>query len=1035
MIFSVISKMEGQKTTYLCHVCAQVFYYKFNLNRHLATHEKDGIEAKCSKCLKIFRNLGTKDKHELTCQGKVECQSCRKSFKFPYQLKQHRCKQSKSQIKTKKPVEKPAEKPRDADPPPNPKKYACLKCGKRFLKEDIKDRHQQSCKTKVICLQCNRTFITTRGLGKHVCSRKKAVKKITRSYRCKQCPSTFENRSELYYHFVRNHKQIGRGLYPYPWGDEENAPWMENGVVVDRELKKIYHKYSHLILRKSYALSNTQGNFNRPISNNFTLDQLMEFIEELYKEQQQAFKFNLCFGYILKEKVTGEYRYFIPYLNEAVLEAPLYISKHSDLLRLRKRLSRLDITEYVQNGRPGSNWQPHMITNVTFFLNFTEFPLGSATELPDFLKKKRSLLGLTKSFNGKHEYMDQLCIFRALAAHKHREAYRNHDSFEDWVSTYYDQYRDHCMENGEEIPEDQEEFPGFDLQLLPEFEKVFDINVDIFQLDEEEVALPIFKSTHRYKDTMYLNLWENHLSLITKLHAYTQKFQCRSCKRNFPQCAVMKRHEANCKSKNRVTYPGGYYSPPQSIFSELSEYGIHVPEEDRYNEHFCVFDFESILETVQGEGTEKLDWLQKHNAISVSVCSTIPDYTAPQCFIDPDPDQLLATMVEYMLEIQGAYQVLAAEKWGDALKDLEELVERWTPEEDEEGKEGKNQQKTPAKKRRRIESESEDEEDALLVKDKEEFTDNIQKAMLNKLKSLEHRFRQYVNQLVVIGFNSSRYDCVLAKSGLAKHLSMDEDKGSFTIKAGNTYKCISSSDLKFIDILSFLPPGTSYKKFLQCYDVKESKSWFCYDWFKSSDLLDHPELPPFEAFYSPLKGRNVLEEPEEDAEYQKKLQKWIIKFSEAMVKQIDVNKVLDEKPKAPDTAMERYQKLKDIWNSKGFTKFSQFLEYYNNLDTGPMCTAITKMLHHYRQEGIDLLKSAVSIPGIARQLLFKSAAECDATFSLFDKTNADLHRTFNNNLTGGPSIIFNRYHKVGETFLRGNPDKPCRALIGEDANG
>ncbi len=851
---------------------------------------------------------------------------------------------------------------------------------------------------------------------------------MKKNYQCKRCPRVFENRSELYYHFLHNHTQRGRGQHPHPWGEEQNAPWMENGKLVDKELKKIYSKYSHLILRRSYALNNSQGNWNWPIENGFTLEQLMGFVDELYKEQKQTFKLNLAFGFILKEKVTGELRYFIPFSNEAVLSAPIYISRYSDLGRLKKQLARLDITQYVQNRRPGSNWVPHLITNVTFMCTMTDFPLGGALELPQYLKNKRSLLGLTRSYNGSYEYTDQLCLFRALAAFKQPQSYRNHANFEESVSFYYQQYRENTQHPAE-IPEDEEEFEGFNLQMLPDFEKVFQLNVEIFQLSEEDVALPIYKSTRRYPTTMHLNLWENHLSLILKLNAFAKKFQCRSCSRLFHLSIAMKRHEGKCKSKKRISYPGGYYSHPTTIFEELAQHGIVVPEEDRYNEHFCVYDFESYLETVEDERTPKVDWLQKHNPISVSVCSTLPDFTEPKCFIDENPKQLLALMIDYMLEIQGSYQALSSEKWGGALEQLEELVQKWTPQEEED-----NGSKKRKRKRQCIESDDESD-DTLVVRDAEDFTETIQKAMLNKLRSLLNRFQKYMSQMCAIGYNSSKYDIPLNKAGLAQQLGMEEDSDAYTIKCGNAYKCIATGDLKFIDIMSFLPPGTSYKKFLQCYSIDESKSWFPYDWFKSSDLLDYPRLPDFEEFYSPLKGRNVLEEPEEQAIYDKQLQKWIVKFSEAMVKQKDIEKVLDEKPKAPDTARERYQKLQDIWTSRGFTKFSQFLAYYNNLDTQPMCYAITKMLKSYREEGIDLLQSAVSIPGIARQMLFKSAAECGATFTLFDKANSDLHRTFLNNLVGGPSIIFNRYHKVDHTFIRGNKDKPCKALIGEDANG
>ena len=1017
--------MEKDKSTYVCHICSKAFSLKGNLNRHLLTHDKDGIEVECSKCSKKFKNVGRRDNHFSKCEGKIECESCKKTFEFRSLLQLHKCK-VKKQPRQQKTIEK--KEPVDDSVPIQPKRYSCEKCGKRFLTEDLRNIHQRSCRTKVICLQCNRTFLTTRGLGKHVCSKKKTVKKMSRNYKCKRCPRTFDSRSDLYYHFLHNHTQTGRGQHLPPWGENDlDAPWVENGVVVDQELQKLYKKYSHLILRKSYAMNNAQGNYNWPIDNSFTLDQLMGHAEQIYEDQQQVFKLNICFGFILKNKKTGEYRYYIPFTNETVLDSPIYISNRSDLRRLRKQLARLDITQYLQNRRQDSLWVPHMITNVSYFCTFTDFVLGAATELPDFLKIKTSLLGLTKSYNGYHEYTDGLCLFRSLAAFKQPHVYKDHDAFEELVSFYYDQYRENAGE-GSDIPEDQDEYQGFDIQMLPDFEKVFQLNVEIFQLNEQGIASPVYKSTRRYSNTMYLNLWENHLSLIKKIHAFAQKFQCRSCKRHFHHSHELKRHEPNCKSGTRIKYPGGYYEPPKSIFQELSEFGIQVAQADRYNDHFCVFDFESFLEALEGEGTDKLDWLQKHNLISVSVCSNIPDFTEPKTIIEKDQDQLLALMIDYMMEIQGRYQALSAEKWGFALNELEELIQKWTPEDDNEN----GPANKPPRKRARIESEDEDE---LAVENEEEFTHKIQMAMMNKLKSLYNRFQQYMSQLVVVGYNSSRYDLGLAKSGLAKHLSLDEDSGGYTIKCGNAYKCIASSDLKFIDICSFLPPGTSYQKFLKCYSVQENKGYFPYDWFKDSDLLDRTELPEFDEFYSPLKGRNLLEEPEETAEYEKKLQKWIVKFSEAMLKQKDVSKVLEERPKPPDTAQQRYQKLKDLWVSKGWTKFSDYLKHYNELDVKPMCTAITRMLDSYKKEGIDLLRSAISIPGIARQLLFKTAAECGASFSLFDKANSDLHRIFNDNLVGGPSIIFNRYHKVGETFIRGNKNKPCRALFGDDANG
>ena len=73
--------------------------------------------------------------------------------------------------------------------------------------------------------------------------------------------------------------------------------------------------------------------------------------------------------------------------------------------------------------------------------------------------------------------------------------------------------------------------------------------------------------------------------------------------------------------------------------------------------------------------------------------------------------------------------------------------------------------------------------------------------------------------------------------------------------------------------------------------------------------------------------------------------------------------------------------------------FREFLEYYNNLDVAHFVTAIERFQTFYFDKGIDVFKTAISIPGIARQLLFTSAKQQQATFALFDQRNADLYQT------------------------------------------
>ena len=197
--------------------------------------------------------------------------------------------------------------------------------------------------------------------------------------------------------------------------------------------------------------------------------------------------------------------------------------------------------------------------------------------------------------------------------------------------------------------------------------------------------------------------------------------------------------------------------------------------------------------------------------------------------------------------------------------------------------------------------------------------------------------------------------------------------------------CISNQSLKFLDILNFLAPGTSYAKFLKAYDTEEQKSFFPYEWFDAPEKLQCHQLPPYEAFYSQLKQSYVCT-PEE------------------------------------------YESLQRIWQEKEMVTFEDFLVYYNNLDVGPFVQAVEKMQTFYKKKHMDMFKVAITVPGLARRLLFQSS---DTKFSLIDSYNQDLHYTIKKNIVGGPSIIFSRYHKAGETLIRGH--KPCKKILGYDA--
>jgi len=73
------------------------------------------------------------------------------------------------------------------------------------------------------------------------------------------------------------------------------------------------------------------------------------------------------------------------------------------------------------------------------------------------------------------------------------------------------------------------------------------------------------------------------------------------------------------------------------------------------------------------------------------------------------------------------------------------------------------------------------------------------------------RFVSYLQEHIVIGFNSSSYDIPLVKA-LLEYL-LGEIK--FVILKGKNFTCLTTAKLKFLDIKNYIAPGFDYAKFIR----------------------------------------------------------------------------------------------------------------------------------------------------------------------------------------------------------------------------
>ena len=696
-------------------------------------------------------------------------------------------------------------------------------------------------------------------------------------------------------------------------------------------------------IRTYVAQGPVQTRYNHRLT---TMDtrELQEPLRQLFEEQTNAFKVNVSFGFILKQKATSRLRYYHSSNNccGRYLEEPSLITNRDDFESFLERIRESDILQWAISQRPNSDWVCERVTNATFFVNkIVKHPIGCVgVTLPDYLKHNKAVVGLAKDEHGA-TYNDNLCLFRCLALHqgcdvRHLEA---------TVVTLYAKYTDTLVHD----------FAGVTIDDLSKIEATFGVNVVVYKLDEitdgTTVGELVRRSLGHYADTMFVNLHETHFSYIRDMKSYSHSYKCSKCGESlWKYPSLLKRHELTCEAGVRHVYNGGVYRPPASIFERLDDEGVVVSDSLRFYPYRATFDFECFF---TGDNlpanSDKLQWSARHVPLSVSVASNVPGYEPALCFVtDGDADKLVGCMITRLNTISDAAYESLLPLYADVLEELKTRKEAW--------------------------DEEEEEEDG--------------KKTVNPCKTLEKQLQTWLRQLPVIGFNSGHYDLNVVKKFFIPYMLKGNDKTRFVIKRQNTFMCFSTTNLKFLDVTSYLAPGFSYDKYLKAYGCELQKGHFPYEYMDGIGKLEDRALPPQAAFYSQLKSEEIS-----DADY---------------------------------------ARCQAVWHDNQMTTMRDYLIWYNNRDVTPFLEAIAKQFTFYCDRGIDMFKDGISVPGLSLLYLFSNLPK-DTFFTVFNNTNKDAHKLVKDNIVGGPAIIFHRYHEKGITKIRGGSEL-CRKIVGYDAN-
>ena len=804
--------------------------------------------------------------------------------------------------------------------------HKCESCCRTFTRRDHLVRHSSRCRPKAfLCATCNSSFGRKDNLDRH-----------KRTMRCGAPPQPGPSAPKRR-RIALNEDPLSPP--PVEQLDDELSSDLQDAV-----------RDNWGSIRTYVAQGPVQTRYNHRLT---TMDtrELQEPLRQLFEEQTTDFKVNLSFGFILKQKVTGRLRYYHSSNNccGRLLEEPSLITNRGDFDRFLARIQESDILQWAIAQRPNSDWVCEHVTNATFFLNrIVQHPIGCVgVTLPDYLKHNKAVVGLAKDEHGA-TYNDNLCLFRCLALHqgcdvRHLEA---------TVVTLYAKYTD--------IP--VHDFAGVTIEDVHKVETKFKTNVVIYQLvktpDGKTVAELVRRSPAQYPETMYVHLYETHFSYIRDMKKFSHSYRCSKCENSmWKRPAWLERHELRCEAGVNRIYKGGVYRPPASIFERLDDEGIIVSPVLRYFPYRATFDFECYFSDERlPTNTDHVEWIARHVPLSVSVASNVPGYEPAQCYItDGDSDKLVADMMVHLTAISDTAYDSLLPSYVDVLADLDARKHAW----EEETKEAEEE-------------------------DEEEEAENGKKTV-NPYKTLENQLQVWLHQLPVVGFNSGRYDLNAIKKFFVPLLIHNK---AAVIKRQNTYMCLSTDKLKFVDICNYLAPGVSYDKYLKAYGCELQKGHFPYEYMDDLQKLEDRVLPPQSAFFSRLKNEGISNDD--------------------------------------------YARCQAVWRDNGMETLREYLIWYNNRDVTPFLDAISKQFAFYRDRDIDMFKDGISVPGLSLLHLFNDLPN-DTNFVTFNRTNSDLHKLVKDNIVGGPAIIFHRYHEKNVTRIRGGGET-CRSIVGYDAN-
>ena len=342
---------------------------------------------------------------------------------------------------------------------------------------------------------------------------------------------------------LERNTQVDVGITHIPY---EIRQFLEMNSLGDRNLRQVYVQNFSLI-HDSKTLNRRSRIYLRYLRHDHAplIETIAHALEDIFQRQSHAFKINLSFSFILQHPETELVNSVIitptittKYSPRLIRNSPRLIRNQQDLKNLLDHLAAKDFPSHLKDQRPNTKWVIERIVSLRIHLVMTTYPLGNPPKLPDYIKNNRYIIALEKDQNHAYRYKDHLCFFRCLDIGTYK--FTRHNCNQKAKELFQD-YCEHFQVN----PQD---FKGVELTDFPQLEKYYETQLFAMFLKEDGTAKTLFLSQSSFPTKIYMNVYKNHLSLITDHKMYSKQYICNRCDKLFAEtpCIMCVQYIGGC---------------------------------------------------------------------------------------------------------------------------------------------------------------------------------------------------------------------------------------------------------------------------------------------------------------------------------------------------------------------------------------------------------------------------------------------------------------------------------------------------------